>query len=210
MAVSFLPYIAAVRGAFLRLLLVSVAVGVLAYAVVHRLGPTYEVHFSYLVSLSERETVPEYQFDGYYALQATDLFAATLARWATTSEVIVAAYSAAGIDSPTDDPRALGRSVAAVKSAPQLVEVTVRGKQRDEVERLAVGLRRVMEQNVARYHDEGIPALHFRVVATEPWVGTTRLSASVIVSAVFIFTFLFGVNGVLLLESLRRVGDEDV
>ncbi len=186
------------------LLATSVGAAVIAYITVQRIGPTHEVHFSYLISLSEREAVPEYRFDGYYALQATDLFAATLAQWAKTPEVIVAAFEAARITRATDDPRLLSRAVSTAKTAPQLVEVTVKSKKRQQAEKLAAGLMTVMEHNIERYHDEGIPALRFRVVATEPWIGTRKLSAPVIVSATLVFTLLFGINAVLLIESLKQ------
>lgn len=203
---GFVPYWRQVRRMLPRLLIVSSGVALVAYMIVQRVGPSYEVHFSYLISLSERENVPEYRFDGYYALQATDLFAATVAQWATTPEVIVAAHEAAQLQLRSSDPRVLSRVISTAKTAPQLVEVTVQDRQSERAEKLAAGFMAVMERNIERYHDEGIPALYFRVVATEPWVGVSRLSEPVIVSAAFVFTLLFGVNGVLLVESLRHAG----
>lgn len=186
------------------LLLISLAAAVVAFVIVRQAGPTYEVHFSYLVSLSEREAADEFRFDGFYALQATDLFAATLARWIATPEVIVAAHAEADIPLQSQDPRQLTRQVAAEKSAPQIVQVTVRGDSEQRAEALARGLRAVMERNIEMYHDEGVPAVTFRAVATPPWLGVWQVAVPVIVSATFIFTFLIAVNGLLLIESLRR------
>lgn len=185
-------------------LLVSVAAAVIAFVIVRQVGPGYQVHWSYLVSLQERDTVNEYRFDGYYALAATDLFAATLAKWTATPETIVAAYEAAGLELPDVDPRGVTRQVQAVKSAPQLVEVTVRHSERETAERLAAGMREVMAENVERYHNQGVPAVAFAAVPTEPWTGTTRLAAPVIVTATFLFTFFIVLNGILLIESLKR------
>lgn len=187
------------------LLLFSVLAAVVALVIVKRFDPTHEVHFSYLVSLSERDQVSDFRFDGYYALQATDLFAATLARWVSTPEVIVAAYEAAGLPQPSADPRKLARAVRAEKVAPQLVTVTVRSGTREESEKLAAGLRQVMSGNIARYHNEGVPAVAFTVIASEPWSGVVRLSAPVVVTATFLFTFLLGLNGILLIESLKNM-----
>ena len=172
---------------------------------VRQLGPTYQVHFSYLVSLGEREAAGEFRFDGYYALSATDLFAATLAEWVKTPEVIAAAYERSGVDLESRDSRSLARTVLADKLAPQLVVVTVQHRDRGKAERLAEGLREVMSSNVDSYHDQGIPALRFRVVATKPWLGVSRLSQSVITGAVFVFVLLAGLNLVILLESVRRM-----
>lgn len=185
------------------ILLASVAAAVVAGLVVNRVGPTYTVHYSYLVSLSEREETDDFRFDGYYALSATDLFTATLASWVGAPEVVVAAYEEAGV-ATSQDPRDVARTVTAEKKAPQLVAVTVRHKDQAVAEKLAQGLQVVMERNVEQYHDQGIPELIFRVVATSPWLGISRLSAPVIVSATFIFVLLMGVNAVLLVESVKQ------
>jgi len=188
-----------------RIILLSLALALVALAVVNRVGPTYQVHFSYLISLSEREMAQEFRFDGFYALQATDLFAATLSEWVQTPEVIVDAYRESGLVLPDRDPKWLTRVVRAEKAAPQLVTVVISHSDAEAAMLLSDGLRRVMERNVARYHDEGIPAVTFRVVATEPWSGVQERSGGVISGATFVFSFLFLINGVLLWESLRKM-----
>lgn len=185
------------------LLLISLAAALVAFLVVRQIGPTHEVHFSYLVSMNVRDDAPEFRFDGYYALQATDLFAATLAKWTAAPEVVVAAHQAVGLVLKSQDPRQFSRLIQAEKTAPQLVQITVRDASLPRTERLAQGLQTVMEQNVTRYHDQATPAIGFQVVATEAWAGMTQPSLPVIVSATFIFTFLIAMNVLLLLESLK-------
>jgi capsular polysaccharide biosynthesis protein len=185
-------------------LLVSVAAAGAAWGALARLGPTYSVHFSYLVSLSERENPAEYTFDGFYALQATDLFTATLAGWITTPELIVAAYRAAELPLPTDDARKVRRNVTAAKTAPQLIEVTVWGQEREAAERLAAALKTVMEKNVSLYQDEGIPALQFNVVATEPWTSIRQPNVALVTASVGVVTLLLLINLQLLWEATFR------
>jgi len=184
-------------------LLVAAGAAVAAWLIVSRVGPTYTVHYSYLVSLSEREETEDFRFDGYYALSATDLFTATLASWVSVPEVVVAAYEEVGLPAARD-PKEVARAVTAEKKAPQLVAVTVRHKDQAVAEKLAQGLQTVMERNIEQYHDQGIPALTWRVVATSPWLGVSRLSAPVIVGATFVFGLLMGVNAVLLVESVKN------
>lgn len=186
------------------LLIISFAAAVLAYGLISQQDPNYQAHFSYLVSLSEREPAGEYRFDGYYALQATDLFAATLARWIQTPETIISAYRAALLTPPSVKPRDLTSFIRAEKTAPQLVQVTVTGKNEEDVLALTVGLQQVMAGNVESYHKQGIPAVTFRVVSTQPWVGINKLSAPVIVSAVFAFTFFMSINVQLLILAAKK------
>jgi len=205
MAHDMATYGRAVQQQLPRLLLISLVMAVGAWVVVRAIGPTYQGHFSYLVSLSERETVKdEYRFDGFYALQATELFSATLAKWVVTPEVIVATYDRAGVELPSLDPRQLTGSIRAEKSAPQLVEIVIKHSDRQTVGKLAAALQQVMAENVDQYHDQGIPAVAFKVVTTNVWVGMRLVAVPVIVVAVFLVTLGLSINVVLWRESLRN------
>ena len=185
------------------LLVVSFVAAAIAYTAVTRVGSQYQTHFSYLVSLTEREDVSEFRFDGFYALQATDLFTATLATWSSTPEVVIAAHEEVGLTPESRDPRTLGRIISAQKTAPQLVQVTVKADSPQVAEELRQGLIAVMDRNVQRYHDEGIPALQFAATPTESWTGEREIAVLVIVVTIFIVTLLLLINAVLLIESIR-------
>lgn len=198
------PYVAALQRSISYLLLIALLAAVLAYGIMRSVDPTYQVHMSYLVSLASREDANEYRFDGFYALQATDLFTATLARWMQTPETIVASFAEAGIELHTTSPRELVKIVRAEKTAPQLVEVTIRHTSAQQAQALAEGLKTTVLQSVDRYQDEGIPELTFQVVATDPWTGVTRPSTTLVTAATFLLILFVGVNIVLLLETIRR------
>lgn len=187
------------------ILLVSVLAALVAYGVVNRVKPSHIVHFSYVVSLVQRDTAPEFRFDGFYAIQATDLFASTLASWMKTPEQIVAAYQEAGLELPASDAREILKAVEATKTGPQLVQVAVKNATKEKAESLAQGLQTVVEKQVATYHDKGTPAIAFRVVADTPWTSLQKLPIKMIVSGTFVFVFLFLLNAVLLFESVKRL-----
>jgi len=197
-------YVTALRRALPVMLLASAVASLIAYGLVVRAGESYTLHFSYVVSLVEREEPTEYTFDGYYALQATDLFAASLARWVTAPEIIAAAFAATDQQQPADV-RVLSQAVRAEKTAPQLVQVSVRGASVAEVEAIADALRIEIARSIAQYHDEGIPALQFRAVPTQQWVGQQAIATHVVVVATFVVFFLLAANAVILRESLREL-----
>jgi capsular polysaccharide biosynthesis protein len=189
-------------------LLISLVAAVVAWVVTSRFEPQHRVHFSYLVSLAQRESPPEYTFDGFYALQATDLFTTTLASWVQTPDFIVEAYKVASLPLPTDDARRLTRTVTARKTAPQLVEVEVRAADAQQAEKLAVGLQEATKRRVAQYQEQGAPALHFNVVATPGWTSATRVAVVVITAGVFALTLALLINAYLLWESVRRASSD--
>lgn len=198
------PYWNAFKRSALLIIIISGLVGLIGYGLAARAEPEYQVHFSYVVSLQEREEKNEYTFDGYYALQATDLFTSTVAQWLTTPEIIVQAYQRVGIQLPSTDPYAVVKLVRSEKTAPQLIEVTVRHRDRDVAQQLTRGLQEVLADNIAAYHRDGIPALTFRVVPTMAWTGARQFGSSVIGIALFGITFVIATNVVLFRESLKH------
>ena len=174
-------------------------------AIADRIGPTYEVHYSYLVSLSERESSNSFKFDGFYALQVTDLFASTLSEWVKTPEVVVAAHQVADLKLAESNARDLGKLISSDNPASQLVTVVVRHADSQRARAIADGLREVMRKNIDEYHDQGIPAIKFRVVETDPWVGVVKPEKGVVGIATLLFSFFFLVNILLLWESLKGV-----
>lgn len=188
------------------ILLFSLAVATVAYSLTSRSGVTYQVHFSYIVSLTERESSTNYRFDGFYALQATDLFTTTLANWLTTPETIVMTYQTAGLALPTNNARQLSRLVQAEKAAPQLIRVVVAAPQRDQAQKIAASLQEVMKQQIDHYQDQGIPALRFQALATQPWISQQTVALFPIVVGSFVLALVLSSNFVVLRHSLKAIG----
>lgn len=201
---NFAYYQQALIHALPRVLLVSFLFALASYAFVRQIAPTYQVHFSYFISISSRQETPDYRYDDYYAISAMDLFAQTLAAWIKTPETISTAYRASGLTPPSDDANKLIRSVEASRQAPQLVSVTVRASTADQTQQLAFGLIAVTKDSIERLQAASQPALRFNIVASEPWLGKKSISTPVIVAAVFIFTLFFSVNLVILKASFKQ------
>lgn len=201
-------YTDAIKQAAPIVLILSLASAIIVYGVAKKWGPEYEVHFSYLVSLSQRETGAEYKFDGFYALQSTESFTATIAKWVSAPEVVVGAYKGANMSVPQGGSRAISQSVRAEKTAPQLVQVTIKDKDEEKARRLAEGVQAVMTKNIETYHQQGTPALTFRVVPTSMWTGKTKLDEKAIAIMTFVAVLVVGLNAVLLTESLKEFREE--
>lgn len=202
-SVNFEVYWLEVRQLLPWLILISLGVSLLAYVMVEQKGVYHEVHFSYLVALREREGGSEdFRFDGYFALQATDLFAATLAELISSPETIAASFQAAGLPLPTDAGQ-LARQVTAEKTASQVVQVVVRDPDAARAEALAGAVQATVADKLTTLDAHGIPALRFEATPTNPWVGVARLSTSVIVSATFLVTFFVLINLVIVRKSLQ-------
>lgn len=201
--ISFKHYVLELKKKMPYALFISLFFALIAYGISNNIKPSYEVHYSYLTSLSNRDTTSDFRFDGYYALQATDLFTATFAGWVATPEVVVAAYKEGEIELPSQNPYELSKTIHAEKTAPQLVQITVKNESKNTAEKLARGLQAVMQRNVDDYQAKDTTAIHFNVTTTPSWTGLVSVSSLLITVATFVFVLFFAINAVLLYESFK-------
>ncbi len=194
----------ALRRSFFLVVGLSVLVGVVAYGVTKNIPGTYEAHFSYMISMDQKDAVPGFRYDGYYALSAADLFSATLARIADSPETIVAAYAKANIPLPTQDAVRLVRAVRSEKTAPQLVRIVVRDASKEHAERITSGLVFVMNNAIDEYNAKGLSSIVFHGVPTAPWTSMNQAAPIPVAASLFMLVFLGGNLVVLLREALKR------
>lgn len=187
------------------LLLFSFFLSAGAYFWAYRAGNDYQAHFSYLISLAERENYGEYRFDGYYALQATDLFTATFATWLTTPEVISASYRAADLTPKVLRLSDLKKIVTAAKTGPQLIEVMVTADSAAHAQLLQAGLEQVIQIRLQKYQADSSPALTFIATKTDGWITKREVAGIPLVVAVFFGSLMLSINGLLLLTSFKNM-----
>ncbi len=89
----------------------------------------YDSSISFAINRINRQTTTEYQFDGYYAIQASDLFSQTVMSWFMTPSVLLEIYEKAGIDPMIVSLEDFGGRFKTKKYSPQ--NIVVRYKERD-------------------------------------------------------------------------------
>ncbi len=189
---------------FFLIFAVSTVSAIFAYGVAKNIRGSYEVHFSYMISMEQQETAPGFRYDGFYGLSAIDLFSKTVASIANTPETIVAAHKRAGLALPTRDAIRLVRIVRTESAAPQLVRFTVRDASQKNAQALAHGVREVVNDTVDAYNGSGGESISFHGVFTEPWTSYDALNPVPVAAVFFMIVFVTGIMIVLFREAIAR------
>ncbi|MFH0828649.1 MAG: hypothetical protein V1907_00495 [Candidatus Kerfeldbacteria bacterium] len=100
----------------------------------------YSTSISFAVNRINKEQTAEYQYDGYYALQAADLFSQTVISWLQTPSVVVSIFDRAGIYVSPDSLRSLPSRFKAKKYSAQNIVVTYSTPTEEEGKKLATAL----------------------------------------------------------------------
>lgn len=201
---AILSSLRALSHSFFPILGISMVIAFVSYGVAKKIPGTYEVHFSYMVSMEQQAVPSGFQYDGFYALSSIDLFSATLASVASSPEIVFAAYREARLNLPTQDAIRLTRAITSEKAAPQLVRITVTDASKKNAEQLTQGLMTVLQKTIREYNAKSGSSLDFQGVSTEPWTSYSVALPLPIGTSLFMLAFLGGNMFVLVREALRR------
>lgn len=185
------------------ILLLAAVAAVVTAIVVPRLPPGVDAVLTFTVHIPERPPSGEYEFDGFYALQATDLFAETLAGWMTSPQFVAEVYSRTGLPQPAASVRQLGRVFTARKVSGQLVELKFRARAADDAARLSREASIVLGQRTERFNAAGKGSQEFSAVSAEPLIIPVRRSAPLRALVSALITAVVAANILLFWDAMK-------
>lgn len=116
----------------------------------------------------------QYQYDKYYALQASGLYADTLGSWTRTPSMAQEAYRAAGLSVPDIAPEKLGKIFNASRRPISSLLITIVQPDRQQAERLVKGAVAVIEAKAAAQKQDSDPSEFFVIINDGVTVGALK------------------------------------
>jgi capsular polysaccharide biosynthesis protein len=133
---------------FSKLVIVGcLMVGLLAALGFSFLKPvTYDTSISFSINRINRQETAEYQYDGYYAIQASDLFSQTVMSWFMTPSVLLEIYDQAQIDPQIQSLTDLTSRFKTKKYSPQNIVVKYSERDQETATKIAAAIVTVIEK----------------------------------------------------------------
>lgn len=156
---------------------IMVVVATVGAAVVAHFQPVrYGVSESFAINRINRQTTTQYQYDDYYALQASDLFAQTVVSWFSTPSVLQEAYLAANLDPNIDSVNSLPSRFRVKKYSSQNIVVRYTESTSERAAKVAQGIRSVMEQRTTVLNQSAEGKALFEIVGSTPVIAPVKVS----------------------------------
>lgn len=105
----------------------------------------YDASISFDVQRINKQTTSEYQYDGYYEIQASDLFAQTVISWFLTPSVLFEIYDRADVDPEIGTISEFSKRFTARKYSPQNLVVNFSETSKDRADDLSAAVVSVVE-----------------------------------------------------------------
>lgn len=147
------------------------------------------VSISFAVNRVNKEVTPDYQYDGYYALQAADLFAQTVVSWFSTPSVLQEIYMKANLDPEIQSVDSLPSRFRVKKYSAQNIVVRFTERNDDRAKKLAAAMDDVMTERSSQLNRSADNKSLFEVVASSPVVAPSHPNPWLYASAAIVLSF---------------------
>lgn len=162
--------------------------------------PRYVASLSITVNRVHRQETADYQYDGYYAIQASDLFSQTILSWFLTPSVLLEFYQRAGVDPDITTLSGVIGRFRARKFAAQNIVVQFSDANRDHAEKLATAIGAVVKERGEALNKDSENRGLFEVAPATPVIVESRPNVALNTVVAFIASLVIG----LMLVAARR------
>lgn len=134
----------------------------------------YSASASFAVNRINPEKTPDYQFDGYYALQAADLYSQTVVSWFTTPAVLNEMYQQAKIDPEIVTLNSLPSRFHVRRLSAQNINVRLTERTEQRAQKLGLAVSEVLKNKTASLNQDPSGRALFEILSTDPVVVQVR------------------------------------
>lgn len=185
------------------LVLVTLLAGAAAAIFAARQPVRYQTSISFAANRINQGPTNTYEYDGYYAIQAADLFSQTVVSWFSTPSVLREVYERADV---TVEPRSLNdlaRRFSTKKFAAQNIVVTFTEGSEERANQIATAVIETMQARAAALNQSSDKKGLFELVGTKPLVVPAKPNVLLYALAGLIAGFLAALSVVSLTAYLR-------
>jgi len=154
----------------------------------------YEASVSFSVQKVNRQDTTEFQYDNYYAIQASELLGNTMVGWLESPDIIASVYSQAGLTPEPEELAALVKNIKAKQISAHLVRVKFSQSNSDRANKVAASLSKVVTSKVEEVEITPDKQNSFIVVSSEPVITEKKYSPASVTLIGLICGALLGVG----------------
>ena len=176
-----------------KIIAIALIVGILSVLIAQFLPTKYDASVALNVIRVNREETSDYQYDGFYAIQASNLFAETIVSWLETPAVVKEIYEQSGKKGAISGLSSLAGAFKTKKLSSQNIIVKFSSKTEEEAKTLASSLVSVIEKKAQSSLETSKKEAVFEVKSDDPVIIKRAYGAAITFFAGLITGLAFGI-----------------
>lgn len=144
---NFKNYFDVIKTGKWLIIVMTILTAIFSLSLAHFLPRGFETNATYVLHRVNREKSPDFQYDNYYSVQASEYFSNSVVALLATPEVVFEIYKKAQLENE-DSINNLVKSITAQQLASHVIKVKVTNRERQKSEKIMAALSEVIGEKV--------------------------------------------------------------
>ena len=134
----------------------------------------YETSLSLSITKDKTQMTGDFKYDGYYALQSSEIIATSIEQWLKSPEVVNAIYQKSEINPDFKNIKNYTKKFTAKKMSPQYVEVKFKSNTKEEAEKISAATVEIINAKTEKIKKDSEQEISFSVSSENPIIVENR------------------------------------
>jgi len=161
-------YLKIVKKNFKLIIIIGIITAVSAFAFSVAQPVKYETSLSLSIIKDKTQITDDFKYNGYYALQTSEIIANSIEQWLKSPEIVDAIYRKAEINQDFEDIKSYTKKFTAKKMSSQYVEVKFKSDTREEAERISTATVEIINNKTEKLKEISEQEVSFSVSSENP------------------------------------------
>ncbi len=199
--IDYLKVISAKKVLIIILMIVITASSVLVY---YFMPEKLETSVAIAIAREGKQETQDYKYDGFYSLQASELFADTVVSWFLSPEIVNSIYNGAGIDLGDKTLRELSRVFDAEKMASQNVLVKFTAGDVSEANHVVSSMKTILSERTQILNKSNSEDAKFTVIIRDPITVSQKMEIWMVALISLVVSFFVSILIAFLFEYIEK------
>lgn len=178
--------------------------GLLSFIFTQWLPVSYDSILTLTVHRVNREETKDFQYDNYYAIQATELLGNTVVNWLATPDVALAIFDKAGVKADVEGLAKLSKKFKAKQLSSHVASIEFRYKDQDGANKLSAALVDVVQEKVKNTEETAQNNPSFEIQASKPLIVQHKIDPILASVCGLVCGLFIGIGLAFLFEYFRK------
>ena len=170
-------YLKIVKKNFKLIIIIGIITAVSAFVFSVAQPIEYETSLSLTIAKDKTQTTDDFKYDGYYALQSSEIMANSIEQWLKSPETVNAIYRRAQVDSEFKNIKSYTKKFIAKKMSSQYVEVKFKSSATEEAKKISTATTEIINAKVEKLKESSEQEISFLVSSENPVIVESRPDA---------------------------------
>lgn len=137
----------------------------------------YEVSLSLFITKNKTQETDDFKYDGYYALQASEIIADSIGQWMKSPEIVNTIYQRAEVAQDFKNIKSYTKKFIAKKMSAQYVEVKFKTSDQEDAKKISTATVEALKSKIKNLEENSEQELSFSIESGEPIILESKPNA---------------------------------